>query len=71
MGAILSQEQSSQERVIAYSGRAMNKHEQNYGINEKEALAVITAIKSFDPYLRNNTFTVITDHIALKWLFSA
>ena len=69
VGAILSQEQEGTERVIAYSGRAMNKHEQNYGITEKEALAVITAIKSFDPYLRNNSFTIITDHSALKWLF--
>ena len=69
VGAILSQEQNGVERVIVYSGRAMNKHEQNYGITEKEALAVITGIKNFDPYLRNNKFTIITDHSALKWLF--
>ena len=71
VGSVLCQNQDGVERIIAYSGRAMNRHEVRMGITEKEALGVIAAVKAFDPYLRNNKFTIVSDHKALLWLMSA
>ncbi|VDH95366.1 Hypothetical predicted protein [Mytilus galloprovincialis] len=70
LGAVLCQEQSGQERVICYAGRALSKQEQNYGITELECLALVFAIKKFDCYLRFTSFTTYVDHAALKWLLS-
>ncbi|PIK46200.1 gag-pol fusion protein [Apostichopus japonicus] len=69
IGYILGQRDScNRERVIAYGGRSLNKMEKKWSISERECLALIEAIQSFRPYLANNKFTVLTDHIALKWL---
>ena len=70
VGMVLAQVHDNKETVIAYGGRAMNKHERNYGITEKEALAVLQGIRQFDPYLRHSKFKIITDHSSLIWLFS-
>ncbi|CAC5410206.1 unnamed protein product [Mytilus coruscus] len=70
LGAVLCQEQSGQERVICYTGCALSKQEQNYGITELECLALVFAIKKFDCYLRFTSLTAYVDHAALKWLLS-
>ena len=70
IGGILGQVQDGKERVIQYAGRSLKKHERQYTITEKEGLAVIYSLKVFDPYLRNSKFTIITDHQALKYIFS-
>ncbi|CAC5405551.1 unnamed protein product [Mytilus coruscus] len=64
------QEQSGQERVICYAGRALSKQEQNYRITKLECLALVFAINKFDCYLRFTSFTAYMDHAALKWLLS-
>ena len=72
VGAVLSQkDDENRERVIAYASRSLNKTEQNYGITDKECLAVIWAIKHFEQYLGLLPFQVVTDHFALKYLQTA
>ena len=68
-GMVLSQVQDGKERVIAYGAKKFTRAEMNYGISDKEALAVILAVRHFEPYLKDTTFKLITDHSALKWMF--
>ena len=66
IGAVLSQIQEGQERVIA----SLNKAERNYCVTDKELLAVRYFTEYFRYYLLGRTFLVRTDHQAIKWLFS-
>ncbi|GBB91667.1 hypothetical protein RclHR1_19010001 [Rhizophagus clarus] len=71
LGAILSQlDEKNQEHVIAYASRTLNKAEKNYTATELECLAVVWAIKHFHAYVYGQKFKLITDHLALKYLFN-
>ena len=48
----------------------MRKSERNYPVTELESLAIIEGIKAYHPYLANSHFTVVADHIALKYLMN-
>lgn len=74
-GAILYQRNSSikksqQLRVIGYYSYTFTKPEINYTVTEKEALAVIKAIKYFRSYLEGREFIVHTDHQALTHIMT-
>ena len=69
IGAVLSQMQNGQERVISYASRTMNKAETNYCVTDKELLVVKYFIEYFQQYLLGRKFRVRTDHQALVWLF--
>ena len=43
----------------------------NYGTTDKEALAIMDALKSFAHILMGREFTIVTDHIALTYLYGA
>ena len=68
IGAVLSQEQDGEERVIAYASRLLTKPERNYCVTRRELLAVVYFCKQFRNYLLGRRFTVRTDHSALRWL---
>ena len=69
IGYILGQkDDQGKEKVICYGGRSLKPNEKNWPISEKEGLALVEGIKYFHIYLANKKFTVLTDHIALKWL---
>ena len=70
VGGVLAQEIDKVEHVICYIGRSLNSAERNYGITEKECLALVYSVRKLDCYLRFSHFTAIVDHAALKWLFS-
>ena len=70
VGAVLSQLQNGQERVIAYASRCLTKSELNYCTTHKELLALITHLRKFRHYLLPAKFTIRTDHFSLKWIQS-
>ena len=69
IGAILSQPDDSGPNVIGFWSRAMNRAECNYGMPEKECLAIVSAIEHFRPYLETQPFKVLSDHKALQDAF--
>ncbi|KFD51889.1 hypothetical protein M513_07218 [Trichuris suis] len=70
LGAVLSQIESGQEKVIAYASRTMSKTERNYGQIDKEALALMFGVKKFHQYLFGRHFTAFTDHKPLLGLLA-
>lgn len=68
VGAVLSQLQNNIERPIAFASRTLNKAETNYSTIEKEALAIIWAIRKYKPYLFGNQFKLFTDHKPLTFI---
>ena len=65
IGAVLSQVQQQEERVIAYASRTYNNAERNYCTTRKELLAVGYFMRQFKQYLLGAHFLVRTDHSAL------
>ena len=46
---------------VSFAGRALRDFEKRFPTHEKEALALIEAIKQISRFLLNQTFTVYTD----------
>lgn len=68
LGAVLSQ----LNRPIIFISRTLNKTERNYATNEKEALAIIWALKHLRNYIYGvNDLTIYTDHQPLTFAISA
>jgi transposase InsO family protein len=72
MGAVLAQvdESTGLEHIVACISKTLNKHEVNYGSYHGELSAAVWAIRSFRHYLHGINFTLVTDHMPLKWLLS-
>ena len=69
IGYYISQrDDQEQEFVVAYSGRTLRPNERHWPAMEKEALALIEAIKEYYPYIGFNEFEVITDNLALSFI---
>ncbi|MCP3887667.1 MAG: DDE-type integrase/transposase/recombinase [Desulfobulbaceae bacterium] len=70
IGAILLQEDNEgNERPIQYLSQQLNPAQRKYATIEKEAFAVVTALKKFRPYLYDAEATIYTDHKPLLSLF--
>ena len=71
LGAIIAHHDGKgQERVIAYASYTLSPQEQNYSAMQKDALAVVVAVKHFRFHFLHKKFFVITDNNALYWLYS-
>ena len=65
----LSREPSSfQECVVAYASRTLTKVERKYCAARREMLALVWGVCQYRPYVYGQSFTVRTDHNALRWL---
>lgn len=70
IGAVLSQQTSEGERVVAYASNILTKQETQYCTTRKELLAVHKYILKFKHYLAGKKFRVRTDHKALTWMLN-
>ena len=55
-----------QGKPVAYASRTLNDHEKNYAQLDKEALAIVFALKRFHMYLYGRHFTICTDNKPVK-----
>ena len=70
LGACLNQVQGGILRPIGYSSRTLNSAERNYSATEREILAVVWALEKWRPYIEGKHVVVVTDHMALTWIFT-
>ena len=71
IGAVLCHLVDGVERPIYFASRTLTATERNYAQLEKEALAIVFALRKFHYYLwGQRDFTVITDHKPLLGIFS-
>ena len=68
IGAVLSQVQDKEEKVIEYFSSVLSKPEKNFCVTRKELLAFVRAVEHFHKYLYAHEFLIRTDHAALTWL---
>ena len=65
IGATLLQDLESKEHPVCFFCRKLNTYQKHYAIVEKDALALLTAVRVFSIYFGNNPTTVYTDHRTL------
>ena len=71
IGAVLCHVVDEVERPICFVSRTLTSAERNYSQLEKEALALVFALRKFHYYLWGQAnFTLITDHKPLLGIFS-
>ena len=70
IGAVLSHIIDGVERPVFFASRTLTKVERKYSQLEREALALIFALKRFHFYIYGLRFTLVTDHKPLLGLFS-
>ena len=68
-GAVLSQVQDGEERVISYASKSLGGTKQWYFTARMELLEVVQALKHFKCYLYGQKITVRTDNSAVSWLY--
>ena len=70
-GAVLSQlaEKDNRRHPVGFFSKSMNDAERNYGISDREALAVVKALQHWRHWLEGTTLPVeiITDHRNLEY----
>jgi hypothetical protein len=68
IGAVLSQVQDGQERVICYGGKKLSASQKDYGATKGELTAFLHFAKHWRYYLQYKPFILRTDHQPLKYI---
>ena len=64
-GAVLEQE----GKPVLFISKTLAKAERNYSQLDREALAMVYALKRLHKYLYGRPFTIVTDHMPLEYFF--
>jgi len=70
LGAVLTQLQDGQWRVVSYASRSLTDVERRYSQTEREALALVWACERFNLYVFGKEFELETDHKPLQFIYS-
>ena len=70
LGACLLQEYDGVKHPVVFASKKLLPREQNYSINEREALAIIWAVNKFHRFLYCVHFVLESDHRPLEYLQS-
>ena len=71
VGAFLAQKEDSEElAIIAYFSKRLTSSQQHYSATPKECLAVVLAITHWRSCIWGRHFVCVTDHSALRCLYS-
>ena len=65
IGAVLTQKQGTEDRVIAYASKTLSKSQRSYSATKRELFAIVHFTQHFKNYLFGQHFLIITDHRAL------
>jgi hypothetical protein len=68
IAVVLCQRVEDTPYPLSFASRSLSPAEQNYSVQEIEALAIVWGIKKFRPFLEYGHFTVLADHSSLQWL---
>ena len=71
VGAVLSQQQGDELKVLAYASRTLVGAEVRYDTHSKETLAAMFGLKQFKHYLLGRSFDLRTDNAALTYLLKS
>ena len=70
IGAVLMQtDDNGKSRAVAFASRLLNSAERNYSVTNREALAVVWALRHFRDLILGYPIHVFTDHYAVTELF--
>ena len=74
LGATLLEQQDEDKPndwvPIGYWSKTLTDTERNYSTTEREYYSVVWSVTTLRPYIEGLTFTVMTDHDALRWLMT-
>lgn len=58
------------ERPVSFYSKTLSKAERNYAQIDREAVAIVAAVKKFHNFIYGRHFTIVTDHRPLLGLFN-
>src|SRR6266700_4164421 len=71
IGAIMSQVKDGKEYVVSYNSKSLTATQMKWCTSEREALAIVWAVKKLRHYVFGSRFTIRTDNCALCFLMQA
>ena len=71
VGAVLYQVVNGEKKYVLFMSKALKKGQRNYSATKRELLAIVYALKRWEPFLAGTKFSVETDHKALSFLHNA